>query len=141
MRRWFLSYNSQDLHIARALEAELKSKDADATIYFAPKSLRPGAYWMPALAKEIAEATAFVLLISAYSRTRPTSSGPSRQLGSRQIVARSGGRARLYPFVDSWQAFQSRANTVPVTFAAAAPLNGYTTAALCCHFICAEPPA
>jgi formylglycine-generating enzyme required for sulfatase activity len=63
MRRWFLSYNSQDLQVAHALEAELKRKDADATIFFAPESLRPGAYWMPALAKEIAEATAFVLLI------------------------------------------------------------------------------
>jgi len=63
MRRWFLSYHSQDFQLAQALEAELKRKDTDATIFFAPKSLRPGAYWMPALANEIAEATAFVLLI------------------------------------------------------------------------------
>jgi formylglycine-generating enzyme required for sulfatase activity len=63
MRRWFLSYHSQDFQLALALESELKRKDADATIFFAPKSLHPGAYWMPTLAKEIAEATAFVLLI------------------------------------------------------------------------------
>jgi TIR domain len=53
----------QDFRLAQALEAGLKRKDTEATIFFAPKSLRPGAYWMPALAKEIAEATAFVLLI------------------------------------------------------------------------------
>ena len=49
MRRWFLSYNSQDARLAEALESELRRKDPSAAIYFAPKSLRPGAYWMPAL--------------------------------------------------------------------------------------------
>ena len=62
MRRWSLSYHSQDFQLARAFEAELRRKDTDARIFFAPESLRPGAYWMPALEKEIAEATAFVLL-------------------------------------------------------------------------------
>jgi hypothetical protein len=62
-RHWFLSYNSHDLQFAGAFEAELKRKDRDATIFFGPKSLRPGAYWMPSLAEEIAKATAFVLLI------------------------------------------------------------------------------
>jgi formylglycine-generating enzyme required for sulfatase activity len=64
MRRWFLSYNSQDFELAQRLAAELTRNDADATIFFAPKSLRPGAYWMPALAKAIAEATGFVLLVA-----------------------------------------------------------------------------
>jgi tetratricopeptide (TPR) repeat protein len=63
MRRWFLSYNSQDFHLAEALEAELRSRDPDIAIFFAPKSLRPGAYWMPTLAKEIGDAAAFVLLV------------------------------------------------------------------------------
>jgi hypothetical protein len=63
MRRWFLSYNSHDLQAARAFEAALKRKDSGATVFFAPQSLRPGAYWMPALAEEIAKATAFLLLI------------------------------------------------------------------------------
>src|SRR6516165_6553627 len=63
MRRWFLSYHSQDFQFALALESELRRKDTDATIFFAPKSLHPGAYWMPTLAKEIAESTAFLLLI------------------------------------------------------------------------------
>jgi hypothetical protein len=63
MRRWFLSYNSQDLPLMQLLEAALRRKDADAHIFFAPKSLRAGGYWLPQLAKEIAEATAFVLLV------------------------------------------------------------------------------
>ena len=63
MRRWFLSYNSQDFELAQALEAELARTDPDASIFFAPKSLRPGAYWMPALANDIAAAAAFVLLV------------------------------------------------------------------------------
>jgi TIR domain len=63
MRSWFLSYNSQDVEVAQRLGAELARRDAQARIFFAPQSLRPGAYWMPALAKEIAEAAAFVLLI------------------------------------------------------------------------------
>jgi formylglycine-generating enzyme required for sulfatase activity len=63
MRRWFLSYNSQDLALMQAFEAALRRKDAEAHIFFAPKSLRAGGFWLPELAKEIAEATAFVLLV------------------------------------------------------------------------------
>ena len=63
MRRWFLSYNSQDLALMQAFEAALRRKDAEAHIFFAAKSLRAGGYWLPELAKEIAEATAFVLLV------------------------------------------------------------------------------
>jgi hypothetical protein len=63
MRRWFLSYNSQDLALMQALEAALRRKDAEAHVFFAPKSLRVGGFWLPELAREIAEATAFVLLV------------------------------------------------------------------------------
>jgi formylglycine-generating enzyme required for sulfatase activity len=63
MRRWFLSYNSQDLALMQAFEGALRRKDAEADIFFAPKSLRVGGFWLPALAKEIAEATAFILLV------------------------------------------------------------------------------
>jgi formylglycine-generating enzyme required for sulfatase activity len=63
MRRWFLSYNSQDLGLMQSLEAALRQKDPNATIFFAPNSLRAGGLWLPELASAIAEATAFVLLI------------------------------------------------------------------------------
>src|SRR5580698_4898281 len=63
MRRWFLSYNSQDLALIQAFEAALRRKDTEAHIFFASKSLRAGGYWLPELSKEIAEATAFVLLV------------------------------------------------------------------------------
>jgi len=65
MRRWFLSYNSQDLGLMQGLEAALTRKDHDAKIFLAPKSLRVGGFWLPELAREIAEATAFVLLVGA----------------------------------------------------------------------------
>jgi formylglycine-generating enzyme required for sulfatase activity len=63
MRRWFLSYNSQDLALMQSLESALRRKDAGAKIFFAPTSLRAGGLWLPELAREIAEATAFVLLV------------------------------------------------------------------------------
>ena len=63
MRRWFLSYNSQDLALIQAFEMALRRKGAEAQIFFAPKSLRAGGYWLPEIVNEIAAATAFVLLV------------------------------------------------------------------------------
>ena len=83
MRRWFLSYNSQDFQLAERLVAEVSRKDAQASIFFAPKSLRPGTYWMPTLAKEIAEATAFVLLIGKNGL------GPWQTLEYQEAIDRS----------------------------------------------------
>jgi hypothetical protein len=42
MRRWFLSYNSQDVALTQAFEDALRRKDAEAQVFFAPKSLRAG---------------------------------------------------------------------------------------------------
>jgi formylglycine-generating enzyme required for sulfatase activity len=63
MRRWFLSYNSQELGLMESLESALRRKDPGAKVFFAPKSLRAGGLWLPELARGIAEATAFVLLV------------------------------------------------------------------------------
>jgi hypothetical protein len=63
MRRWFLSYNSQDLALMQGIEVALRRKDPAAKIFFAPMSLRAGGFWLPELAKGISEATAFLLLI------------------------------------------------------------------------------
>jgi tetratricopeptide (TPR) repeat protein len=63
MSRWFLSYNSQDLSLVAKLEAALTVKSPDTTIFFAPKSLRVGGYWLPKLAEAITDASAFVLLV------------------------------------------------------------------------------
>jgi hypothetical protein len=62
-RRWFLSYNSQDANLMHDLEAGVRRKDPDASIFFAPRSLRAGGYWLPSLADAIADSTAFVLLV------------------------------------------------------------------------------
>lgn len=63
MRRWFLSYNTQDHALMEALESALRQKDAGAHIFFAPKSLRAGSYFLPELAKEITNSNVFVLLV------------------------------------------------------------------------------
>ena len=47
----------------QSLEAALRRKDPEAHVFFAPKSVRAGGFWLPRLAKEIAEATVFVLLV------------------------------------------------------------------------------
>lgn len=62
-QRWFLSYNSQDVPLMQSFQAALAQKDPGAHIFFAPRSLRAGGFWLPELANEIAEATAFVLLV------------------------------------------------------------------------------
>ena len=63
MRRWFLSYTSQDVALTQALKAALKRKDPDADIFFAPESMRAGGFWKKQLAEEIEESTAFILLV------------------------------------------------------------------------------
>jgi hypothetical protein len=63
MRRWFLSYTSQDFALTQALKAALKRKDPDADIFFAPESMRAGGFWKKQLAEEIEGSTAFILLV------------------------------------------------------------------------------
>ena len=63
MRRWFLSYHSPDQALAERLKAALERKDTDAHVFFAPSSLPAGGFWSKALAKEIAQADAFILLV------------------------------------------------------------------------------
>ena len=72
MRRWFLSYNSQDLALMQGLEAALRRKDPEANIYFAPRAMRAGGYWLPELAKESTK-----LLLSCCWSAR-TGSAPGR---------------------------------------------------------------
>jgi hypothetical protein len=64
MRRWFLSYHSPDHALAEQLKAGIESKDPSAHVFFAPEQLRAGARWAPALADAIAQASAFVLLVT-----------------------------------------------------------------------------
>ena len=63
MRRWFLSYNSIDLPTVEKLDGILRGQLPDTEIFFAPKTLRAGGYWLPKLAEAIAEAEAFVLYV------------------------------------------------------------------------------
>jgi TIR domain len=63
MRRWFLSYHSPDEALAERLKAALERKDRDSRVFFARSSLRAGGFWSRALAEEIAQPDAFILLV------------------------------------------------------------------------------
>lgn len=63
MTRWFLSYHSPDQALAERLKAAIECKDAAGRVFFAPTNLRAGGSWSAQLAQEIADATAFILLI------------------------------------------------------------------------------
>ena len=63
MPRWFLSYHSTDEAVAARLKAAIERKDSTSRVFFAPTHMRAGGAWSAQLAEEIAEATAFILLI------------------------------------------------------------------------------
>ena len=91
MRRWFLSYHSPDQALAERLKAAIERKDSASRVFFAPTHMRAGGSWSAQLAQEIADATAFILLIGERRRargrclntTRRSTSGPSRRPISR----------------------------------------------------------
>ena len=62
-RHWFLSYHSADFPLADGVCGAIRASDPQAHVFFAPKSLRGGGYWQPALAQETEQASAFVLLV------------------------------------------------------------------------------
>src|ERR1700738_861153 len=63
MQRWFLSYHSPDHALAERLKAAIERADSSSRVFFAPTDLRAGGSWSAQLAQEIADATAFILLI------------------------------------------------------------------------------
>jgi hypothetical protein len=63
MRCWFLSYHSPDQSLAERLKAAIERKDSASRVFFAPTHLRAGGSWSAQLAQEIADATAFILLV------------------------------------------------------------------------------
>jgi hypothetical protein len=62
-RRWFLSYHSPDHALAGKLKAAIEGNDPGCSVFYAPTNLRAGGFWSAQLAKEIADATAFILLV------------------------------------------------------------------------------
>jgi formylglycine-generating enzyme required for sulfatase activity len=65
MQRWFLSYHSPDQALAERLKVAIEHKDSASRVFFAPMHLRAGGSWSAQLAQEIADATAFILLVGA----------------------------------------------------------------------------
>ena len=66
MPRWFLSYHTPDEPLAARLKAAIERKDASSRVFFAPAHLRAGRSWSAQLADEIAESTAFILLVGEH---------------------------------------------------------------------------
>jgi formylglycine-generating enzyme required for sulfatase activity len=64
-RRWFISYHSPEGVLAGQLKAAILRKDPASSVFFAPSNLRAGGFWSTQLAKEIADSTAFILLVGA----------------------------------------------------------------------------
>ena len=63
MPRWFLSYHSPDQMLAERLKAAIERKAAALSVFFAPSDLRAGGAWTAQLAEQIAESSAFILLV------------------------------------------------------------------------------
>src|SRR6516165_1633168 len=63
MQRWFLSYHSPDQALAEQLKAAIERKDTSSRVFFAPTGMSAGRFWLRALADEIAQADAFILLV------------------------------------------------------------------------------
>ena len=70
MRRWFLSYHSPDVRLAERLKLAIERRDEVSRVFFAPADLRAGGFWSAQLAREIAEATAFILLVGEHGLVR-----------------------------------------------------------------------
>jgi TIR domain-containing protein len=66
MHRWFLSYHSPDQALAERLKSAIEQRDAGSHVFFAPTHLRAGGFWSKQLANEIAEASAFILLVGEH---------------------------------------------------------------------------
>ena len=61
--RIFVSYQTLDGAVAKAVADGIKAHRPDADLFFAPETLSAGAYWLPRLAKEIKDSHAVLLLI------------------------------------------------------------------------------
>jgi formylglycine-generating enzyme required for sulfatase activity len=64
-RHWFISYHSPEGVLAAQLKAAIERKDPSSSVFFAPSNLRAGGFWSAQLAKAIADATAFILLVGS----------------------------------------------------------------------------
>jgi formylglycine-generating enzyme required for sulfatase activity len=64
--RWFLSYHTPDEPLAARLKVAIQSKDPTSHVFFAPAHLRAGRLWSEQLAEEIAQSTAFILLVGEH---------------------------------------------------------------------------
>ena len=61
--RIFVSYHTPDSDAAKAIADGVSIRRPDAEIFFAPRALTGGAYWLPRLAEEVGRSEALLLII------------------------------------------------------------------------------
>jgi hypothetical protein len=93
----FISFSSRDREAVRQMDAALRIRRPDISCFLDERGLTGGVYWIPQLAKELAEADVVLLLLGETV-------GPWQELEyyeslqlSRQAVR--GGRPRIIPVV------------------------------------------
>src|SRR5262249_39260425 len=92
MRRWFLSYTSQDFALAQAIKNALQRREPEASIFFAPEAMRAGGFWQQQLADELAQSSAFVLLVGE------SGIGPWQVMEYHEALARRA-KEQHYPLI------------------------------------------
>lgn len=65
-QRWFLSYHTPEKDLAERLKAAIERNDPTSHVFFAPMHMRGGGFWSAQLSDEIAQATAFILLVGQH---------------------------------------------------------------------------
>jgi hypothetical protein len=70
--RIFLSYHTSDHKVAECLAEGLGAHAPDLSVFFAPRVLRAGAFWIPAFTEAIEEADAFLRQIHRLQFPDPT---------------------------------------------------------------------
>jgi hypothetical protein len=81
LRRWFVSFHSQDQALAERLIAAIQRRDPLSRVFATQTDLRAGGFWAAQLAEGLAEADAFH---SAGGRTRRQSMAGTRILRGAQ---------------------------------------------------------
>src|SRR5262249_61762171 len=93
MQRLFLSYHSNDEEVAVRLKAAIKRKDPSSRIFSAPTNMLTRGSWSAQLAQEIAESTAFIILLIGKQL------GPWQQLEYDEALDKGTKARKDFPLV------------------------------------------
>jgi TIR domain len=106
--RVFISFSSRDREAVRQLEAALRLRRPDISCFLDERGLTGGTYWIPRLARELADADVILLLLGeTVGRWQELEYYESLQL-SRQ--AARDGRPRIIPVMIADRPAQGKAS-------------------------------